>query len=97
MGFYFRNVTELVLFGTRGNNIRTLKPGRTMPNLFSTRKREHSRKPDELYDIVEQCSWGPFLELFARHARPGWYQWGDQMLRVPTADMPRPYLKVVNA
>ena len=95
VGFYFRNVTELVLFGTRGTNVRTLKPGRTMPNLLATRKREHSRKPDEIYDVIEQCSWGPFLELFARHKRSGWYQWGSEFTQVPTSDMPRPYLKVV--
>ena len=77
-GFYFRNVTELVLFGVRGN-LRTAKPGRTQVNLLATRKREHSRKPDELYGIIEQCSPGPFLELFARHHRDGWTQWGDQL------------------
>ncbi|MBM3564798.1 MAG: S-adenosylmethionine-binding protein [Alphaproteobacteria bacterium] len=95
VGFYFRNVTELVLFGTRGKSIRTLKPGRTMPNLLSVRKREHSRKPDELYDVIEKCSWGPYLELFARHRRPGWYQWGDEMWGTPTIEMPRPYLRAV--
>lgn len=77
VGFYFRNVTELVLFGVRGS-MRTLRPGRTQVNLFSTRKREHSRKPDELYDIIEACSPGPYLELFARFARPGWSQWGNE-------------------
>lgn len=78
VGFYFRNVTELVLFGTRGKNARTLQPGRTQVNLLATRKREHSRKPDELYDIVEACSWGPRLEIFARGTRSGWEAWGDQ-------------------
>ena len=78
VGFYFRNVTEMVLFGIRGNSNRTLKPGRTMPNIISSRKREHSRKPDEIYDIIEKCSCGPYLELFARHPRPGWSQWGDE-------------------
>ena len=77
VGFYFRNVTELVLFGSRGR-MRTLAPARRQVNLFASRKREHSRKPDELYGIVEACSPGPFLELFARHARPGWSCWGDQ-------------------
>jgi len=77
VGFYFRNVTELVLFGTRGR-IRTLAPGRSMPNIIMSRKREHSRKPEEIYDIVEQCSPGPHLELFARHPRKGWTQWGDE-------------------
>ena len=78
VGFYFRNVTEMVLFGIRGKNNRTLQPGRTMPNIIVSRKREHSRKPDELYDIIEQCSPGPYLELFARHPRSGWSQWGDE-------------------
>ena len=77
VGFYFRNVTELVLFGVRGS-MRTLKPGRTQVNLFSTRKREHSRKPDELYPIIEACSPGPYLELFARFRRAGWDQWGNE-------------------
>lgn len=77
VGFYFRNVTELVLFGVRGS-LRTKKRGRTQVNLLRTRKREHSRKPDEMYDIIEDCSPGPYLELFARHGRQGWQQWGDQ-------------------
>ena len=78
VGFYFRNVTELVLFGTRGKGARTLAPGRSQVNLLGTRKREHSRKPDELYDIIEACSPGPRLELFARGSRPGWTAWGNQ-------------------
>jgi N6-adenosine-specific RNA methylase IME4 len=79
VGFYFRNVTELLLFGIRGKNNRTLAPGRRQVNLIATRKREHSRKPDELYDVIESCSNGPYLELFARAPRPGWTQWGDEL------------------
>lgn len=79
VGFYFRNVTELILFGVRGS-MRTLKPGRRQVNLLATRKREHSRKPDELYDIIEACSPGPYLELFARYKRPNWTQWGDEVV-----------------
>ena len=78
VGFYFRNVTEILLFGVRGKNARTLKRGRTQVNLLSTRKREHSRKPDEFYDLIEECSSGPFLELFARGGRDGWDSWGNQ-------------------
>jgi len=78
VGFYFRNVTELLLFGTRGRNARTLAPGRRQVNLLPTRKREHSRKPDEQYAIIEGCSWGPYLELFSRGTRPGWTVWGNQ-------------------
>ena len=77
VGFYFRNVTELVLFGVRGS-MRTLPPGRTRVNLIPTRKREHSRKPDEIYDLIEECSPGPYLELFARFIRDGWDQWGNE-------------------
>ena len=78
VGFYFRNTTELVLFGVRGKNARTLAPGRSQVNILRTMKREHSRKPDEMYDVVESCSSGPFLELFARGTRPGWRAWGNQ-------------------
>ena len=77
VGFYFRNVTELILFGVRGS-VRTLAPGRRQVNMIASRKREHSRKPDEQYDLIERCSPGPYLEMFARHARDGWVQWGDQ-------------------
>jgi N6-adenosine-specific RNA methylase IME4 len=78
VGFYFRNVTELCLFGVRGKNARTLAPGRRQVNLLGTRKREHSRKPDEFYGIVESCSPGPRLEIFARGAREDWTVWGNQ-------------------
>jgi N6-adenosine-specific RNA methylase IME4 len=78
VGFYFRNVTEMLLFGTRGTNNRTLSPGRTQTNVIVSRKREHSRKPDEQYRLIERCSSGPFLEMFARHPRSGWTQWGNE-------------------
>ncbi len=78
VGFYFRNVTEILLFGTRGRNVRTLPPGRRQVNMMQTRKREHSRKPDEQYDLIEACSWGPYLELFGRGLREGWAVWGNQ-------------------
>ncbi len=78
VGFYFRNTTEIVLFGIRGR-IRTLAPGRSQVNIIRSQKREHSRKPDELYDIIEACSPGPYLELFARGKRQGWHQWGNEV------------------
>lgn len=78
VGFYFRNVTEILLFGVRGKNARTKAPGRSQVNFMATRKREHSRKPDEQYEIIEKCSSGPFLEMFARGNRPGWACWGNQ-------------------
>ena len=78
VGFYFRNVTELVLFGVRGKDARTLAAGRRQVNIIKSQKREHSRKPDELYELIEGCSRGPYLELFARGTRNGWNSWGNQ-------------------
>jgi N6-adenosine-specific RNA methylase IME4 len=78
VGFYFRNVTEILLFGIRGKNARTLAPGRRQVNYIGSQKREHSKKPDEQYGIIEACSPGPYLELFARGARAGWAVWGNQ-------------------
>ncbi len=78
VGFYFRNVTEILLFGVRGKNARTFDPGRSQVNLIRSQKREHSRKPDEIFPVIEACSPGPYLELFARGRRDGWVLWGDQ-------------------
>ncbi|MEM6263568.1 MAG: MT-A70 family methyltransferase [Bacteroidota bacterium] len=78
VGFYFRNVTEILLFGVKGKNIRTLQPGRSQENIISSRKREHSRKPDEQYKIIEECSWGPRIELFSRGKMENWDCWGNQ-------------------
>jgi N6-adenosine-specific RNA methylase IME4 len=78
VGFYFRNVTELLLFGVRGK-LRTLAPGRRQVNVIARQKREHSRKHDEQYALIEQCSPGPYLELFARERAAGWTSWGDEV------------------
>lgn len=77
VGFYFRNVTELILFGVKGK-LRTKNAGRSQVNTIITRKQEHSRKPDEQYPLIEACSPGPYLELFARKRTVGWTSWGDQ-------------------
>jgi N6-adenosine-specific RNA methylase IME4 len=82
VGFYFRNVTELLLFGVKGG-LRTLAPGRRQVNLLPARKRDHSRKPEAFYDLIERCSPGPWLELFARNQREGWTQWGDELGEPP--------------
>jgi N6-adenosine-specific RNA methylase IME4 len=95
VGFYFRNVTELVLFGTRGN-LRTGRPGRRQVNFLATRKREHSRKPDEIYPLVEACSFGPFLELFARHSRTGWDSWGNEVDESPVSKPDRAEQALIN-
>lgn len=88
VGFYFRNVTELLLFGVRGKKARTLQPGRRQVNYIATRKREHSRKPDEIYDIIEACSRPSRIELFARERRAGWDAWGDE---APKRCPPEPF------
>lgn len=80
VGFYFRNVTELLLFGIKKKSSpnRTLDPARSQVNLIRAMKREHSRKPDEIIPIIEACSEGPRIELFARGDREGWDMWGNQ-------------------
>ena len=83
VGFYFRNVTEMILFGVRGKNARTLQPGRSQENIIVSMKREHSRKPDEQYKIIEACSSDPYIELFARGPRTGWFVWGNQAEEYP--------------
>ena len=77
VGFYFRNTTEIILFGIKGSQ-RTLQPGRSQVNIIKTQKQEHSRKPDGVYDIIENCSPGPYLELFARGKRDKWDVFGNQ-------------------
>lgn len=78
VGFYFRNVTELLLFGVKGKNARTLSPARSQVNFIASRKREHSRKPEEQYELIESCSHGPYLEMFARGPRKRWTVWGNE-------------------
>ena len=78
VGFYFRNTTEIILFGVKGKGFRTLQPGRSQVNVIKSRKREHSRKPDEQYKLIESCSPGKYLELFGRGGRKKWKVWGDQ-------------------
>ena len=77
VGFYFRNTTELLLFGIHGS-LRTLAPGRSQVNIIKSIKQEHSRKPEEQYGIIESCSPPEYLELFGRGGRAGWTVWGNQ-------------------
>ena len=80
VGFYFRNVTEILLFGIKKKSApnRTLQPARSQVNLIRAQKREHSRKPDEFIPVIEACSQAPRIELFARGVRDGWTMWGNQ-------------------
>lgn len=78
VGFYFRNTTEIILFGTKGK-LRTLAAGRTQVNIIKSQKRGHSRKPEEQYELIESCSDGPYLEMFARYKRNNWCSWGNEI------------------
>jgi N6-adenosine-specific RNA methylase IME4 len=76
LGNYLRNQTEHLLLGTRGK----------APVLFRGQGtwlyapvQEHSHKPEEQYAIIQRCSPGPYLELFARHKHPGWHTWGNEI------------------
>lgn len=77
MGNYFRGSTEQVLFGVRGSQL--LK--RQDVGTWFTAPRGplgHSSKPTEFYNLVESCSPGPYLEMFARSPRAGWSAWGAE-------------------
>jgi N6-adenosine-specific RNA methylase IME4 len=75
LGYWTRANGELCLLGTRGKPIRKSKDVR---RLVIERRREHSRKPDEVASRIEKLVHGPYLELFARQTRDGWDVWGDQ-------------------
>jgi N6-adenosine-specific RNA methylase IME4 len=92
VAFYFRNVTELLLFGIKGR-LRTKHAGRKQVNVLIARKQEHSWKPGEQYEIIEACSPGPYIELFARRRRAGWTCWGDQ---AQTYEAARPLIPTYN-
>lgn len=77
LGFYFRGMTEHVLFGTRGKA--RIPTKRRQRNIFKAQKRRHSQKPDAFFGIVEAACDGPYLELFARQRRPGWDAWGNEL------------------
>lgn len=81
MGYYFRTKAEYVLFGVRGQGSKVRTKDRNVIGLIEAPRREHSRKPQEFYDLVEARSFGPYLELFARPdaPRPGWTYWGNEV------------------
>lgn len=76
-GYYFRGATEHVLFCVRG----VLRlAGAASPTLHLSPRLSHSVKPEWFYEMVEQQSPGPRLEMFARKTRLGWYSWGNEVL-----------------
>ncbi len=89
LGQYFRGQTEHMLFATRGKGLdlrREHTDDRNASTLLPAEwprdeagKRIHSAKPVEAYELIEKCSPGPRLEMFARQAREGWSVWGDDI------------------
>ena len=75
LGLTTRSQCEFVLLGRRGNVRRNAKDVR---QLILAPRREHSRKPDDVYTRIERYCDGPYLELFGRESRPGWTVWGNQ-------------------
>ena len=84
-GYLLRSAAEFFLIGTRG---RIAQLSRSSRNLLVAPIREHSRKPDAMYELIEGTWPGPYVELFATHAREGWLSWGDGL---PLADSAKPH------
>jgi N6-adenosine-specific RNA methylase IME4 len=75
LGTWFRVGTESILFATRGS----LRTSPNVPNWFEAPRGRHSQKPEDFFRLVQRASPGPYLELFARRARPGWTTWGNEI------------------
>lgn len=76
LGQYLRTASEHLLLGTRGKAPILF---RSQPSWLFAPRQEHSHKPEEQYAVIERCSPGPYLELFARAKRPGWDCWGNEV------------------
>lgn len=86
LGYWTCGNPEICLLGTRGRPRRVCN---SVANLVVSPRRDHSRKPDEVYDRIERLVPGPYIELFARQTRPGWTSWGDQCPDSAAAAIPR--------
>lgn len=75
MGNYFRGSTEQVLFGVKGSQ--PIKRHDVGTHFTAPRGQRHSAKPDEFYQLVESCSYGPYIDIFGRDERDGWSVWGE--------------------
>ncbi len=76
LGQYLRTASEHLLLGTRGKAPILY---RSQPSWLFAPRQAHSHKPEEQYAVIERCSPGPYLELFARRKRPGWHAWGNEV------------------
>lgn len=75
LGYYWRNATDHIIFATR-NNLKTKRED--VANFFIAPRTVHSEKPAIFYDLVEQMSPGPYLDVFARVQRMRWDTFGDE-------------------
>lgn len=83
MGYWTRQEVEICHLFKRGKPRRL---SRGVRSLIRAPRREHSRKPDEQYERIEALVSGPYLELFARQARPGWTAWGNEVGKFEAAN-----------
>ena len=82
LGQYFRGITEHCLFGVKGHLPYKLdENGKRCQGLtgFTAPRTEHSRKPEEMRDMIQRVSYGPYVELFAREPHEGWDVWGNEV------------------
>jgi N6-adenosine-specific RNA methylase IME4 len=82
-GYLLRSAAEFIVVGTKG---RPPILSRSQRNLLVAPVRQHSRKPDEQYQMAESIGAAPYVELFSRSARPGWDCWGDEAGKFATED-----------
>lgn len=74
-GYVVRTMSEDILIGAIGEP----KKAKALPSIFDGLAREHSRKPDEFYSLIDAFAPSGFrLDLFSRQSRPGWDNWGDE-------------------
>ena len=80
LGQYFRGNHELCLFGTRGKGYNVKTPSRSIASIIKAKRRKHSQKPEEFYNLVESRSYGPYVDMFARGAprNNSWITWGHE-------------------
>jgi len=96
LGVYYRNCTEHILFGVKGKLPICCK---SQPNILIAPRQKHSQKPSEQFALIERCSPGKYLELFARRRHSAnWHVWGDEIdsdIVIPDYPVPR-YSKIAH-
>ena len=75
LGQYFRGQHEILLFGVHGR----LMTKEKLPTVVMAQRTLHSKKPVEIYELIEKCSPPPYIEMFARNEHDGWDSWGNEI------------------